>query len=353
MRIVVEITHPAHVHFYLNPIRILREKGHQILVTSRDKDCTLALLEELEIPNKCLSKAGNGGLLSMSSELVKRDFSLLRLLRRVRPDIVTGVGGVSAAHAGLLAGCPSVVFYNTEEAKLQNAISYPLATRVVVSTSYTGWTPKHRTIRYRGYHELSRLHPLYFQPDRSIAISNGLAEHENTFLIRLVSWKASHDIGLTGWSQKTLRRVVKALTSKGRVLISSESNLPSDLSRFRYTGLQSAIHHVMGHCRLVIGESATMASEAVVMGVPAIYAAPSYRGYIAEQQDRYGMAAFVREPSANPILSAIDHFLKTSNEELAFRHRGLINDCVDVPKFVSDTLVKIGNSTAPTSVNNH
>lgn len=339
MRIVVEVTHPAHVHFFRNPIRILQEKGHEVLVTSRDKDCTLSLLDELKIPNKCISKAGNGGLLSMLNELVQRNVSLLRILKRFRADVVTGVGAPSAAQAGLIARCPSVVFYNTEEAWLQNCISYPLATRVVVSTSYSGWTPKNRTIRYQGYHELSRLHPRHFQPSRSIAIDNGLAQHGDTFLIRLVSWKANHDIGLKGWDDNILRSVIDALSPKGRILISSEAELPSEFQKLRYSGMPSAIHHVVGFCRLVVGESATMASEAVVMGVPAVYAAPSYRGYINEQQDRFGLAAYVESNSPESIICAIDKLLTVSPQDLTSRHARLIHSSVDLPEFISETIV--------------
>lgn len=340
MRIVVEVTHPAHVHFYRNPIRILKEQGHEVAVTSRDKDCTLALLDELSIPHKCLTVVGRGGISSMFSELVKRNLYLYRVLKNFKADLVTGVGGTSAAQAGFIAGCPSVIFYNTEQATLQNIITYPFASHVVVSESYTGWTPRKRTLRYQGYHELSCLHPKYFRPSKSVALANGLSEHGPTFLIRLVSWQATHDIGLKGWDRETLRDVIERLKKNGRVIISSETNLPAEFDTYRYSGDQSALHHVMGYCRLVLGESATMSSEAIAMGVPAIYAAPSYRGYITEQQCRYGMASFVPEPSARNIIPEIDYFLSLTKDELRNRHRELLTNCIDVPEFIATTLIE-------------
>ena len=58
LTVLVEVVHPAHVLFFANPIRILKERGHRVLVASRDKDVTLALLHEMGIEHRCLSRAG-------------------------------------------------------------------------------------------------------------------------------------------------------------------------------------------------------------------------------------------------------------------------------------------------------
>ena len=68
-------------------------------------------------------------------------------------------------------------------------------------------------------------------------------------------------------------RVSERLRAHGRVRVSSESPLPAHLDAHRYRGDPGEIHHVMAFCRAVIGESATMASEAAVLGVPAVYEA--------------------------------------------------------------------------------
>ena len=45
MKILFDMGHPAHVHFFKNTIWELEKKGHQVKVTARDKDVTIALLE--------------------------------------------------------------------------------------------------------------------------------------------------------------------------------------------------------------------------------------------------------------------------------------------------------------------
>ena len=199
------------MHFFRNPINRLQESGHEISVTTRDKDCTLELLERFGINYQCVSSQNSGKVFGMARELLVRDFKLWRLARRLQPDVLAAIGGIWAAHVGWLLRKPSVVFYDTETARLQNALTYPLATRIVVPRCYQGKLPEHKTVRYNGYHELSYLHPDYFTPNREIALANGLASTGDTFLIRLVSWKASHDVGLKGWSPELLDAVVQNL----------------------------------------------------------------------------------------------------------------------------------------------
>ena len=50
MKFLIDINHPAHVHFFRNPIKLLIDRGHEVMVTSRDKEMALDLLEELGIP---------------------------------------------------------------------------------------------------------------------------------------------------------------------------------------------------------------------------------------------------------------------------------------------------------------
>ncbi len=339
MRVLVDVVHPAHVHFFRNPLTLLRSAGHEILITSRDKECTLELLDQFGIEHQPLT-AQTTGVAAMAAELVRRDVALARVARAFRPDVITGLGGVCAAHVGRLLGVRSVVFYDTENAHLQNALTYPFAHRIVVPRCYRGWTPRWKTTRYPGYHELSYLHPTRFSPDREIATRNGVATASDTYLIRVVSWQANHDIGVRGWSPELLGRVVERLASTGKVLISAESRLPPALEQYRYRGDVAALHHVIAFCRATVGESATVASEAAVLGVPSVYAASVSRGYIDEQQHRYGLTRVVAARTA-PVLEAIDGVLATSRAEYGSRRQTLLSDTIDVAAFVAERLQEV------------
>jgi hypothetical protein len=45
MRIIVDVNHPGHVHFFKNCIWELQQKGHEILITASEKDVTFNLLD--------------------------------------------------------------------------------------------------------------------------------------------------------------------------------------------------------------------------------------------------------------------------------------------------------------------
>ena len=49
MNIFFNISHPAHVHLFKNPINILQQKGHGVIVGARNKEFCLQLLDANDI----------------------------------------------------------------------------------------------------------------------------------------------------------------------------------------------------------------------------------------------------------------------------------------------------------------
>ena len=160
-RYLIDICHPADVHFFRYPIEILRERGHDVLITSRDKDVALALLDQLGWVHEPLSVAGSNKWFIMLSELTQRNAALYQTVRRFRPHAMAAGGGIFIAQVGFITRTPSLVFYDSENARLQNLLTYPFASKVIVPSCYGGWLPK-QALRYAGYHELSYLHPTRF-----------------------------------------------------------------------------------------------------------------------------------------------------------------------------------------------
>ncbi len=335
MRVLIDIGHPAHVHFFQRPIQLLQAAGHEIIITSRDKECALALLDGMGLEHHPLSALGKGELFSLGKELVCRDLALLKVVKKSRPDVMAAIGGVFIAHVGRLTGVPSLVFYDTENATLQNAITYPLASAVIVPDCYHAWLPKRRHIRYHGYHELSYLHPNHFTAEREVAIANGLSDQGNTFFLRLVSWQANHDVGENGWSEVLLEKLINKLTPLGKVLISSEAPLSPAMEPFRYQGDINQVHHVMAFSTLFIGESATMASECAVLGVPAIYAAETGRGYTTQQEHRFGLVKNLHTIEWPALETCIDELLAHPKSHWQQARQQLLDETIDVAQFVT------------------
>lgn len=337
MRVLIDIGHPAHVHFFREPLRALKAEGHELLVTSRVKEMAVALLDALGVAHHTLS-VQRPGALALGRELLLRDARLAAVARRFRPDVMAGIGGIFIAHVGALLRIPSLVFYDTENARAQNALTYPLAHRIIVPQCYQGWTPARRTLRYRGYHELAYLHPRVFRPERELALAAGLDPGRPTYLLRLVSWQASHDLGEQGWTPALLADTARALGEHGKVIVSAESALPAELEPLRYRGDPAHMHHLMAHCAGFVGESATMASEAAVLGVPAVYAARTGRGYTDEQEQRYALVRNVRAVAPAAIAEGLTWLLAQDAGRARSARERLLGECLDVAAFVTDCI---------------
>jgi hypothetical protein len=307
MRILFDIVHPADVLFFLNPIRRLREQGSTIKIVSRHKDVACALLDQFGLQHQPISTASSG-YLGLGGELLRRDWAMLRAARSFRPDVMVGFGGVSISHVGKLVGRPSVSFYAADTANLQTRLTWPFISHLYVPEAYAGAVPEDRTTRFPGIKELSYFHPENFRVDDRIAARNGWNGAEDNFLIRTVGWGANHDIGKSGWSDATLLALVNKLAARGTVHISSERALPPGLEAFAYRGNNSELHHLLGKCRAYIGESATMAHEACLLGVPSIYDGADHPGTTRELAS-HGLLVALRQPGCEALLREVDRML--------------------------------------------
>jgi len=292
MRVLVDILHPAHVHVFGMVAKELGQRGHEVRFTLREKDCARDLLEERGLTYETLSQQKHG--VGLASEFMERNARLWRVVGDFRPHFLTGIMGPSITTVGrlrrLLLGDRAriAVFYDTEIARVTNSVFYPLADYVCTPDCYQAKVHGNH-ITYAGYHELAYLHPNRFTPDPEVVRRAGIDPTSRYAVVRFVSYKASHDIGTAGLTDAQKVRFVRALASHGTVYVSSEARLPPELEPHRLRIRVSDIHHVIAHARLLAGESATMASEAAVLGVPALYISPLGRGYTDDEEARYGL----------------------------------------------------------------
>lgn len=343
LKILVDIGHPAHVHFYSTPIKLWMERGHSVVITSRIKEMATDLLDVVGVKHEVLSEMNDGTKIGMFRELVNRDLALLKVVLREKPNVMTGIGGVYVAHVGCVRRIPSITFYDTENASLSNIITYPFTSLVAVPNCYQAWLPRWH-LKYPGYHELSYLHPNTFTPSRDVAIICGLSSTRPTFLLRIVSWQASHDLTETGWSVEFVKKLVEFLGAKGKVIISSEKPLPSSLQQYQFAGPTDKIHHLMAYAAMYIGESATMASECAVLGVPAIYVAETGRGYTDEQEEKYGLVINRRNLQWQGLSQDIEKILEIPMRVWQQKREKLLNDKINVSEFVAELVENFPDS---------
>ena len=285
MKILIDILHPAHVHVFRNFISLMQQEGHQIFITTRDKDVALPLLDFYNIRYIKISKIGKNKR-DLLFELIQRNWRFYKIAKKIKPDVLMGCMGPTISVVGWVLRIPTIVFYNNETATLTNSFTQPLATAFVTSTSYNA-PIRGRSIKHNSYHELAYLHPKYFNANPNVLREAGLKKNERFFILRFVSWQSSHDLGVKGISNRI--SFVKELEKRGKVLISSEAKLPAIFEKNRITLPANKMHDLMAFATLYVGESATMAAEAALLGVPSIYVANTRRGYTDELEEKYGL----------------------------------------------------------------
>lgn len=335
MKILIDLQHPAHLHFFRNAVYQLRAEGHEVKLTGRDKDILKALAAEYGLKLEIFGTA-EPGLRKMGMELFYRWWKLWRTIRNWRPDRIMAISGTYVSLPGWLARTPVSVFYDTEHATLSNLLAYPFCTCVHVPRCYRKkikW--KHR--RYNGYHELAYLHPDYFSPDPSVLAENGISQDVNFTLVRFVGWAAAHDMGRRGFTREGRIKAVRELQKYGPVFIACEGELPAELEECRLHLPVSRVHDLMYYAALVFGESATMCSEAAVLGVPSVYLDPVGRGYTDEQERDYGLVSNFTHEQEDEAIKTGCHILKNySRKKWRDKAKLLIEDKIDVNHMLCD-----------------
>ncbi|MBK7626718.1 MAG: DUF354 domain-containing protein [Bacteroidales bacterium] len=135
MRIQLDIGHPAHVHYFRHFIRLMKESGHEIFVTARDKEMTHILLKKFKINYISRGKGGKG-VLGKILYLFKGDYILLKAAKRFRPDLFLSFASPYAAHAAWLSGKPHITLDDTEIARIGQFLYTPFTDSILNPSSY-------------------------------------------------------------------------------------------------------------------------------------------------------------------------------------------------------------------------
>jgi uncharacterized protein len=331
MKILIDIGHPAHVHYFRNFIELMTGKGHQIHVISRDKEVTFDLLRKYNIPFISRGK-GATGFFGKILYILKADLKLIREGFSFKPDILLSFASTYAAHASFVLGKPHIAFDDTEHSKYEIFLYRPF-TKVILNPQCFKKVFGQKQVRFKGFMELCYLHPKYFNPDSNVLPQLKLKESEPFILLRFVSWTASHDLGEKGFSSEAKLILVKELSDHIRVFISSENTLPEQLEQYRLPVSPEKLHNVLFYSTLYIGEGATTASECAMLGTPAIYVNSLSAGTL-EEQERLGLLFSFR--NSERVLEKALEIINTPDfkAENRIRRDNMLKQTIDVTAFM-------------------
>ena len=334
MKILIDIGHPAHVHYFKHFIASMKNRGHQFIIVAKNRNVTFELLSFYKIkyfPRNDYPKSILGKLLSIPFT----DLKIINIAIKTKPDIMLGFSGTHIAHAGKIMGIPSVVFDDTEHARLAHLSYSPFVDIIITPKCFKkDFGKKH--VLFDGYMELCYLHPNYFIPDPKIPDCLGLLPNQKFVIMRFIAWSASHDRNNYGLSMGLKRKAISKFSKYARVFISSEDTLPNDLEEYQLKIKPEEMHSVLSHAELFFGESGTMAVEAAILGTPSIHVSTYAKelGNFDELHRKYKLLKFT-----DCGKKGLDYAIKLiknpkSKEKWRKRAKILIKDKTDVTDFM-------------------
>lgn len=337
MTILVFLSHPAQFLFYKNPVQRLRDKGHHVFVVIKTKDVLKELLEEagwdyIVIRQKKRVKS----YLSFFQNLVLRDYRIYVAARIIKPDLLMG-SDASVTHVGKLLDIPCITTLEDDYPVIKNLarLTYPFTTHILTPEPCNVGNWQHKKIAFKGYMKLSYLHPSVFKPDKSLISP---AAGEPFFLIRLSGLEAHHDFGVKGIGEALLDDIIRVLSGKGKIYITSEKSVPEHYRKYLLKISPSQLHHYLYFAKMLICDSQSMAVEASILGTPNIRIS-SFKGKISvleELENKYGLTTGFLPGENEKVIAKIRELLQpeASVEQYRARNQKMLHEKLDVASFM-------------------
>jgi len=333
MRVLLDVSHPKDVNVFTKVIQSLQERGHSIKLVARSKENTKNIIEK----NGLYAEYGPH-YTSFAQKIIGIpyiDYWLLKTAKAYKPDLFVSFGSPYSAQVSYILRKPHLAFIDTEIASFAIHLMLPFTSAVYTSNSFTldlGEKQK----RFNSYLELAYLSPEYFTPDRDVLAKYALSE-KTYIILRLSALSSHHDINAHGFSfinENDLRDYIEKLGEYGRVIIFSEKSNWDLVGDYNLAIDPDDFHSVLYYSKIYIGEGATMASEAAILGVPSIYVSNTKRGYLDELEDRYNLCYTLT--NKHEALEKAISLLETENYQMQWiqNRKLMLDEKIDIVKYI-------------------
>jgi uncharacterized protein len=337
MNILIDIGHPAHVHYFRNLAFELEKKGNQVFWSVKDIPVAKQLLDIYGFEYFVLPQKSD----KLPGKISRQFFYNIKLLHfciKKKIRLILGVS-VTAAHISKISKIKSFVFDDDDDLVQPLVTKYvtPFCTELLSPDSLIGKRSRKDTIFYPGFHELAYLHPNQFTPDPSVLEECGLKDGEPFFIFRFNVFKAHHDNNIRGLSLEQKLQLIHILEKKGRIFITTEREIEPELSYWQLRISPEKIHSLLSYATLFVSDSQTMTSEAVMLGVPSLRC-NSFAGRLStleEEEKKYGLTFAFLPDDFDKLPEKMEELLATPNLKSEWQNRRtkLLEDKIDVTLF--------------------
>jgi predicted glycosyltransferase len=307
VRVWIDVSNSPQVPFFLPLVALLRQRGHEVRVTTRDYAQTLELLTLHGIEHEVVGP-GHGGAeaLGKARALAGRLRALRRWARPLSIDLALSHASHELPLVARSLEIPTAYGFDYEFARVQHGLGCRAATRVVVPEAIPQERLDPLGARARKVRRFPGLEEEYylagFTPDRSLLDELGVEPDRALVVVRTppeVSLYHRHGNPLFGdvlrrlGADPAVRAIVLPRTEEQREAITA-LGLPSLTVPAHAVDARSLI----ALADLVVSAGGTMNREAAALGVPAY---TTFAGRIGAVDE-----SLVREGRLRPLGSADD-----------------------------------------------
>ena len=340
MKILININHPAHVHYYRNFIKLMEAKGHQFCVINRDSKMINQLLDyygiEHTIRNKRPEKKGT---IPSLMYLLKMILWCIRKSFAFHPDMYMGFASSACAITAWMFRKPSILIDDTEHNSMTHKLYMPVCSKVLTPFYFKkDLGNKDKQVRFNAYVEQLYLHSAYFKSSTQVLEELGVKSKEYV-IVRYVAYDAHHDLKVHPIPEEIKKTIVKEISKQYKVFVSLEKSVKDPFYDDYVLKISpEKMHDLEANAKFMVAEGATMASEAFLLGVPYLYLNPLIVGYIDYQCTQYPNRCF-KTTNADEALKIVNQLMDIKIDSDAERRKvegQTINPTEYLVKFVEN-----------------
>jgi uncharacterized protein len=333
--------HPAYFHVFRNTINSLKEKGHHVDIVITSKDVLQELVKNEGWKYTNIFPKGRkiswlpiylGAAINFFRTLLKLEIYLInKKYDLFITDDLLGFNGI--AHR-----TPNILFQDDDVTAVPETVIAHRFTKHIFSQFCSNMGKfEHKKIPFDGYKELGYLHPNRFIPNFDI-VRRFNPEGGKYFILRLVSLRATHDVGISGLTNEDVRQIISKLEKHGKVFITAERELPEEFEEYRIKIKVNEIAQALNFAELVISDSQTMSAESGVLGTPYI----RYNdfvgriSYLEELEQKYKLGYGIKTKDKELLFVKLDEMLLNPNLKDTWKEkrRLMLEDKVDLTEYM-------------------
>jgi len=271
-RFLFDLNHPADFHFFKNLFSYLGERGYSFRVLARDKECLHELLEAQGIPYVSRGKGSHflPGKYVYAVYILLLSFIQLLLFR---PGLTLSLSSPYLITVSRFLRIPTLVYDDTDF----NPRLLPLIKRadyIFTPANYPHTFHKNH-FHIHTYKELA-----YLTPSLS-----GMEEEGDAVFFRLTRTDSVHHGSEARIGGVKLIHEINRISNNHTCFLSSETGIFDNLTDKVLFPDRVNVHRDLKECCAFWGNSATMAAEAVILGIPSVFVGSEKFAYLKELED--------------------------------------------------------------------